>query len=206
MQDRNINIRPQQQKQQDPIDLIKKSTHLLWKKKLWIILITLLVSVLWILLAPFLIKAPEYSATTLIKFDDPRRSRIISAVTDFAQEGTAGKVALLYTNSLLTSVVDSLKLNLRISTKGISRFSFFKDIKIKENLKYGSYNFVLNNKSSEINLFYSNKKEEIEDRLIFTKSFNPDSDIVVNVDSYELLLRKVEAFFIHSTLIALRSA
>ena len=88
------------------------------------------ISLIWLIISPYVFKK-EYTASVTIKFDDPRLSRGISAITDFTQaERTIGKVALLHTNSVLTKVVDTLQLNLRLGTSGIPRFTFFKKINI----------------------------------------------------------------------------
>ena len=100
-------------KKTDPIDLIKKYLNLLWQKKIWIITISLIVAIVWgVVYKMFLQKQREFSATSVIKFEDTRRRTPVGAVTDFSQIGAEGNVAILYANSFLTTVVDSLKMNL----------------------------------------------------------------------------------------------
>ncbi len=187
-----MNIQQKPPKQQDPIELIKKYINLLWSKKLWIVLITAILSILWFFVSPMVMKPPEYNASVVIKFDDPRLSRNISAVTDFTQEQTAGKVALLYTNSLLEQVVDSLQLNVRVSTKGISRFAFFKDIKINDCREFGKYNLVYYKELSKLSVYYSNEQKEIENKLLLSQYFNPDSLVAINANGVLLFLNQRE--------------
>jgi len=188
--------RTQQQKQQDPIEMIKKYVNLLWSKKLWIVLITVFISILWFFVSPMLMKAPEYTSSVIIKFDDPRYSRNVSAVTDFAQEQIQGKVALLYTNSLIEQVVDSLQLNVRVMTKEIPRFPFFKDIKIDSNAEFGKYELKYISDLSKIYVYYTNKYKNAEDKLILTTDYIIDSSVSINVNGLLLLLNQNE--FLHN--------
>jgi len=198
MQNSDINRLPQQprfdraqnQKQQDPIEMIKKYAHLMWNKKWWIVLITCIVSILWFFISPMVMKPPEYSSSVVIKFDDPRLSRGVGAVTDFAQEQTEGKVALLYTNSLLEKVVDSLELNVRVSTPGIARFDFFKKIDIDSAAEFGKYDLVYNEELSKISVLYTNQQKEMEDKLIKSQYFDPDSAVIIQANGLSLILNQ----------------
>ena len=107
---KKINIR---QSQPDTLELVKKYLDIIWRKKVWILLIFLGVSAFWIVFySMFLGTSTIYSAHAIIKFDDPRYNRGTDAVTDFAETQTEAKVALLQTRSFLERVVDSLKLNI----------------------------------------------------------------------------------------------
>jgi capsular exopolysaccharide synthesis family protein len=192
MDNKNVNMRPSQPKQQDPIEMIKKYTKLLWSKKLWIVLITFIVSVIWYFISPMVIKPPEFTSTVIIKFDDPRFSRNIGGVTDFAQEQTEGKVALLYTNSLLEKVVDSLELNVRVNTKGIKRFSFFKKIEIENNAEFGKYDLVYNKELSKISVFYTNNQKEVKDKFLKSQYFSTDSIVVIQANGLTFYLNPTE--------------
>lgn len=188
MIDRNSNIRTQQTKQQDPIELFKKYRNLLWNKKLWILAITAIISILWFILSPILLPEPEYSASVVIKFDDPRLSRGINAVTDFTQaDRTEGKIALLETNSVLAKVVDTLKLNLRIKTKDIKRYSFFKNIRNANSEDYGDYRILLDDE--KILVFYSNDRENINEKLMYSNIFSKDSsNFEINFNKINLVI------------------
>jgi capsular exopolysaccharide synthesis family protein len=185
-----MNTKPIQSKQQDPTEMIKKYLDLLWSNKLWIILITLVVSILWFFISPMVMKLPEYTTSVVIKFDDPRYMGDVSAVTDFAKERTEGKVALLLTNSLLEQIVDTLQLNLKIITKGISRFTLLKHIEIKENAKYGNYNVKYDKNLSLVNVYYTNKLNEIENEHILSVNYDPDSLIHIDINGINLLLNQ----------------
>jgi len=128
MQNMKPNMRPASMQQKNIGELIAKYKSLLWQKKYWIIGITSVVTLLWLIIfSAFLSQRIEYTSSVTIKFDDPRRSAT-SGVTDFAQFGSEGKVAILYTNTFLARVVDTLNLNLYLTTPGINRFDLFRQI------------------------------------------------------------------------------
>ncbi len=184
-----MNIQQQQSKQDDPMEMIKKYFALLWSKKFWIILLIFGISIVWILLySTFLKKEQKHTATVIIKFDDPRETAHIGAITDFAIQKTEGKIALLYTNSLLSKIVDSLHLNIRISTKGIPRYSFFKKINIKENSKYGNYIISFDDDEKKLNLFYTRKELNIDNKLLYSARLPDSSFVVVDIDEFRLEL------------------
>ncbi len=188
MNNRNMAMKSQQPQQQDPIEMVKKYTNLLWRKKLWIILITVIISIVWFFISPMVMKPPEYNASVIIKFDDPRRSANIGGIRDFVREGNSGKIAMLNTHSVLSKVVDSLTLNVRINSKEISYFSFFNKIIIKEDPKYGSYEFIANKSKSQLNLYYTNERENIHNRLVSSQDYKNDSIIHVDIDGLTLFL------------------
>ena len=64
-----------------------------------------------------------FTTSSVIRFDDPRLSKGISAVTDFsAGMETISKASLFKSNSFIESVVDSLNLNL-ILTDIMTKFN-----------------------------------------------------------------------------------
>jgi len=88
----------------DPIKLVKKYLNLLWQKKTWIILISILVAIVWVLVFKLYIqKQREFTSTAVIKFEDPRR-RSIGAMTEFANIGVAGNMAILNSSSFLYTI------------------------------------------------------------------------------------------------------
>ncbi len=93
-------------------ELISKYWNLIWQKKIFITLIFVFMSVLWYGIYMWKLEGKQkYTTSAIVKFDDPRQSRGVGAVPDFAAEGSIGKAAILQTNSFLRTVVDSLKLN-----------------------------------------------------------------------------------------------
>jgi len=190
MENKNQNVRVHKPKQQDPVEMIKKYADLLWQNKTWIILSTVIATVLWFYLYHnFLRQPPLQTASVMIKFDDPRFSPGAKGVSDFGLERTEGKVLLLTTNKLLSQVVDSLKLNVRLITKGITRASFFERIQIKENPQYGIYYFEKDSKLNEIGLYFTNKREGIEEQLVLKKDLNLNSNIAIDIEGLKLILK-----------------
>ena len=179
--------RPQMsQRDQSFSEIAAKYKSLLWQKKYWIIIITLCFTAIWIVFySLFLSKQLEYTSSATLKFDDPRR-RTVSMVTDVAEFSSDGKVAILYTNSFLQKVVDSLSLNLVLYTRGINRFELFKKIHIGENAKYGDYKIV--NNEEVIDIIYTNKREDIEDSNIYSGSLPSGSDLNLEINGIKLTL------------------
>ncbi len=164
--------------QTDPVDLLKKYSKIIWQKKFWILLIFILISAAWIVFySMFLKTSAVYTANAIIKFDDPRNTRRVDAVTDFAETQTEAKVALLQTRSFLEKVVDSLDLDIRVKTPGVSRFKLFRKIQYGANAKYGSYKLV--NAGNKIEVYYTNDNDKIKNLQINT--FDLPSDSVFNL-------------------------
>lgn len=177
VQDRSVH--KMQDANPDIIEVLNKYRRLVWGNKFWILLILVLVSVLWFFFYSFILeKAPEYTASAVIKFDDPRLSREVSAVTDFAQSENESKLTILKTSYFLDKVIDSLKLDIVLKTEGINRFFLFKSISITSNAKHGSYKIV--NDRNKLQIFYSNKKENQINSLINTIIFPSGSVVHLN--------------------------
>jgi succinoglycan biosynthesis transport protein ExoP len=186
MQNMKTGSNPLSSNQQNIGEILSNYKRLLWQKKYWIIIITLLITAIWfVVYTMFLSKQIEYSSSVILKFDDPRR-RSISAVEDFAQFGSEGKVAILYTNSFLSQVVDSLALNLVLKTRGINRFNLFKVINPGVDAKFGNYRIITHN--DEINVYYTNEKENIEDLNIYSNKLLSDSNVNMNINGLDLVL------------------
>jgi capsular exopolysaccharide synthesis family protein len=170
----------------DTMDMFKKYARLIWKKKFTILLTTILTLIVWILVYTFLIsKAAEIQTSAVIRFDDPR-SRRITAVAEFSSMSNISKVAVLRSNSFLTKVVDSLKLNVMIKTRGLRRTALFAKIDIRENPKFGLYK-ISRNKNSFL-FYYSNKKKDIDDKLIYETRMNSDSTIYFDQNGLNLII------------------
>ena len=71
----------------DFVLLFKNYLKLIWKNKYWILLIFLSISIFWTFAyKKFLGKSPEFSTTSIIRFDNPSRyGREANGLTDFAQ-------------------------------------------------------------------------------------------------------------------------
>lgn len=179
-----------QQSQPDTIELVKKYINIIWRNKLWIVLIFLTVSALWfVFYSMFLQSSPVYTAHAIIKFDDPRNSRRADAVTDFAETQSEAKVALLQTRSFLEKVVDSLKLNIILRTPGINRFDFFRHIELKENYQQGDYKLL--NTNGRIEVWYSNKEEKIKNIKIQILDLPKESNLKLSLDGCDLELDRI---------------
>ena len=196
------------EQQTDPIDLVKKYLKIIWQKKFWILLIFIFSSAIWVVLySMFLKTSAVYTAYAIIKFDDPRDTRRVDAVTDFAETQTAAKIALLETRSFLEKVIDSLDLDIRIKTPGINRFKLFKKVHYGTNTQYGNYKIL--NKGNIIEIYYTNDKDGIKNLKINTFTLPSDSifnmsinglNINVNVQ-YLKTLPQVEFNFVEKSII-----
>ncbi len=168
---------PQSQK----IDL-NHYVRLLLEKKIWIVLITIFVSVLWYFIYPvFLHKEEQYYFLSVIRFDDPRNTQSASGIDDrFTYIDAESKIRVIQTTPFLREVIDSLSLNIVSRTHGLSRENIFSEIKLdKNNLKYGKYELRKNKTSVDIR--YTNKNENKEDFLI--KTINIGSDSILNLNT-----------------------
>jgi capsular exopolysaccharide synthesis family protein len=174
--------------QKDMMELVKKYFYLFWKKKYLLLIITICFSLVWLVFYRYFLKeTPRYSASTIIKFDDPRFSREISGITDFSQMDISGKIALLTTRNFLNSVVDSLKLNFRLDTKDINRFELIKSIRLNEKTKYGNYKLVIN-PTQNVSVYLTKPDERIENKLILTKEMTNEPALELNIDGSLLVL------------------
>jgi len=168
-------------------EMISKYSKLFWKKKYWIIGITVGVSILWfIFFSLFLNEEMEYTSSVTIKFDEPRQTTNAQAVTDFAQFGSEGKVAILKTNSFLAQVVDSLHLNLVLRTPGINRFDFFKRIDLSKDSKLGLYKLVL--ADDQLAVYYTNEMEEITGQEIHTQPFESLAEVDLTFNGIHMVV------------------
>ena len=176
-----LNSKPSQEIiKPDIFELVKKYLHLIWRKKYWIILITLLVTILWIFVYNFYLEtSADYITSAVIQFDDPRASRGYSPVTDFDYMTNLSKVAIVNSSTFLNKVVDSLNLNISIATPGIRRTQFFFNLRVDSLPNYGLYKFV-KNKHDSLNVFYTKRSENISNELIYSTSFKDDSIAIFN--------------------------
>lgn len=146
-----------------------------WLKKHWIVLFSLVFSILGGYLYNKYFKiSKEYTVTSVIRFEDPRGRNESSGVADFAQLGSEGKVAILTTRSLLNKVVDSLKLNIVIQDPEINRLKFIKSVKIYPAAKFGTYTLEIKDKK----LLIKYKSENTNNEEINLKSQKlPDTQL-----------------------------
>ena len=141
-------------RQKQPKLHLKKYINFILAKKYWILISAIIFTILWYYsYLYYQAKIKEYTATAIIRFDDPSSRRDIAALTDFsAGIATRDKARMLNTNNFLKKVVDSLKLNILLSDTDLPRASFIKSIEFSEPLYYGSYYFKI---EDDIKLFRS---------------------------------------------------
>ena len=176
--------------QADSMEAFKKYLNLIWIKKLWIILITLVFTFFWLFVySAFLKPINEYTAYAIIKFDNPQYDRNLNAITDFAQTQADAKIALLQTRSFMEKVVDSLKLNIVLNTPGIDRFNFIKKVSFNNNARLGDYKLYIN--INKIDVYYSNRIEKIKNVKIETKYFENDSVMDLSFNGINLKLNSL---------------
>jgi len=180
------------QDQNTPAPLnIKKYINYLVKNKHWIFINAILFSIIAGILMPvFIEKTKKYKTSSVIRFDDPRLSKGISALTDFsAGMETASKASLFKSNSFIESVVDSLNLNLIMITPEERRSGLFKKIKISPNASEGLYKFKIQDETCKI--YY---EDPVTEKTSMIKEFNnmPDSELIVNIMGLELRLNTSE--------------
>lgn len=174
-------IKPNGFPQQRKIDF-NHYIRLILEKKWWIVLITVLFSVIWYFIYPMILdKDQQYYFSAIIRFDDPRLAQSASGLDDrFTRMETESKIRVINTTPFLTRVVDSLRLNIISRTSGLSREEIFADIDLdKANLKYGQYQLLKNDE--KIDILYTNKQEEKENFRIETLQNLADSLVHFNV-------------------------
>lgn len=178
----------QSQKRLIQID-IKKYLTVLWKNKIWIILISFLIAVVWSFVFPLVKKKfSKYTTSAIIKFDDSSFSDDVSTVSNEDFMAPEGKVAIIYTYSFLERVVDTLNYNLFVLTHRLNRSELLKNIKVSRKAKYGEYKIKKSKNSLEI--FYTNANKSIENRKLETVFLTSDSLHQVSVNGFEFTLNK----------------
>ena len=157
-----------------PIDFIHY-TRLLIEKKYWILLITVAISLLWYLILPtILAKKQNYTYQAVIRFEDPRiRARVGNIDERLTMVETESRTKVIKTTKFLSQVIDSLKLNVLSSTPGLNRDDIFSQIELERDLRYGRYS--LRKEKFALELYYTNKKEGIKDKLLQAVRFGKDS-------------------------------
>ena len=172
---------------------IKKYLTFLFTKKYWIFISAVIVSVMWYYgYSYYKEKVREYTASTIIRFDDPRSSRNIGALTDFsAGIATQGRAKILHTNMFLKKVVDSLKLNIFVSDNEVPRRFFIKSIEFSDQLKYGSYYFKIKN---NINLFHVSQKDGQKEVLIKKFPLTDRDSLEVETDGFKAVFTIPSSF------------
>ncbi len=171
---------PSQAQLQSTIDF-SKYFKLMWKKKHWIMLFTVLISVLWFFAISMFAIKPEYTSSAVIRFDDPRGG---IAVTDFGVMDAISKRAVLNTRSFLGRVVDSLHYNIIYASEKINPATFVKSIEIVPEAKHGNYK-ILNHQTFLV-VYFTNKEESIEDSVLKRIPIAADSCIIMAVNGLRL--------------------
>jgi len=168
---------------------LERYLHIVSLNKLWVIVITSIFTVLWILIfALFIEKETNYPTSTLIRFGDPRSRTPVGAMRDFSSMSNESKVAVLHSNVFLGKVVDSLKLNVEIETRKVRRLELIKKIDLAPNVEYGQYQLQM--LEPKLNMYYTNKQKDIKHKLITSSRISNDSLIVISGNGLTLTLDK----------------
>ncbi len=168
-------------------ELISKYWKLIQAKRLIIGIIIIVSTIIWFgIYKMIIVKRQTYSTTAIIKFDDPESRRDVRAVTDFAIEGSSGKLAVLTTSTFLKMVVDSLNLNLVVVTPNIDRFTLFKEINISQDAKFGLYTFE--HKDNSVIVSYTNEEDEIYQETIVDIPLPLNRDLNFNYKGLKMQL------------------
>jgi tyrosine-protein kinase Etk/Wzc len=171
-----------QKSDKDSTELLKEYLNLLWGRKIWIIIITAVITLSWVFIYKLFLKEDQnYTSSAMIRFETSK-----SAVTDFATMEITGKLTILETRTFLKKVSDSLKLNIFLQTPGINRFELFKKIVFSDTAKLGEYR--LSRVEDIINVFYSNKDEDIENKSILSTFIDLDYPVILDINGIELEL------------------
>ncbi len=134
------------------------------KKKVFVLAITFIL--FFLVVFKMFLAEPQYTAESLVRFDDPRLTRNVGAVTDFAVENPLSKIPIIRTNRFLSEVVDSLALQFILVEPKIRIKSIFESYRIVDTLKIGHYEIKF--KDGKYNIYYTNKNLGIEDSLILS--------------------------------------
>lgn len=142
---------------------------LLLDKKYWIITIALFFIIIWIFIAPnLLLKQQMYDFQAVVRFEDQRIQARFGGVEDrITMMETESRTKIIKTTQFIKRVIDSLDLNIQITTPGVFRKDVFKSISTDPKLNYGNYT-IIKKDDSKIDLLYSNKQKKIENKLIKT--------------------------------------
>lgn len=163
--------------------------HLLLDKKYWIFLIILLTSVMWYFILPVILAIEKkYDFQAIIRFEDPRvRTRMRNVDQQLAVLETESRTRVIKTTTFLTRVVDSLNLNILSSTPGISRSDIFSDIILDKDPKYGNY--IIKRDDISIGIYYTNEKENIENKLLQAYRFVPNKIFNFDINGLHLKIK-----------------
>ncbi|MFP4680358.1 MAG: GumC family protein [Chitinispirillaceae bacterium] len=132
--------------------------HLVLRKAWFIIPVTVVVLVLWVLvLAKMGMLRPELEAQAVLRFEDPDN---LSAVDERVGDDPESRTVLIQSRSFLENVVR--KLSLQLTTGKVPRASVFDSITVQAEALTGSY--VLEIEDQQYTVLYSNRSAGIEDR------------------------------------------
>ena len=167
-----------------PLNLKKYFNYAL-KKKYWILLSAVFFAIIAGTIVPMYLKMTQkFTTSSMIRFDDPRLSRGISAVTDFtAGMETISKASLFKSNSFIERVVDSLNLNLIVTTSRVKRTRLFKTITIGHDVLEGTYTFEIQLPTCKV--YY---ESPITEQTSIIKEFDNLSDSVIILEENGLKL------------------
>ncbi len=169
-----------------------KYLKLIWRKKNLVIVFTLLFTIAWYFLAKVAIPStPDYISSAIIKFDE---TEFRSGVTDVSKMQTQSKVMILETSSFLLRVIDSLGLNVIVTEPLVNRFTTIKNVDIKKFNQIGKYELKKNN--GKIDIYYTNKIKDIENKFIGSLTYNQKNDITFDTDefSFEIDINHFQKF------------
>ena len=188
MEMKNQSMAGNRPEQIQPIsEILVKYWNMIWAKKVFVLVTILITSLVWVVVYKKVIEARKtFTTTAIVKFDDPKQSHDYLAVTDFAYENSAGKIAILSTSTFLKTIADSLKLNLSIISPAVSRFEMFHKVGITEDATLGIY--VFDERDDSLKVYLTNKDEDIEDLHIASFPFPLEDNLHLQYKGLELIL------------------
>ena len=174
---------------QQTIDF-RRYQRLLWKKKYLILTITAVFTVIWLVIYSLFLSGIKFESSAIVKFDDPRFSRQVGAVTDFAIMGAHGKLAVLRTNSFLNRVVDSLKYNIVFDDEKVNPFKLCKKIKIDKNAVYGQYTVEF--EMDTLTVSFSGNGDMLDEILLGKDHFGSKDDPYFKANGLSIVFNRNE--------------
>jgi tyrosine-protein kinase Etk/Wzc len=142
-----------------------KYVRLVWERKYWILLITASVLGIWVLFYSYFIgdTIEKYTTSAVVRFTESRRSNL-GPGTEIDQMSSVSKVAVLTSNLFLEKPVDSLKLNIVLTTAGVKRSRLFHSIEILQDFQTGQYTMVRD--LNRLTFFYFDVSKNVRDVLL----------------------------------------
>ncbi len=135
---------------------LRKYIRMILKNKKYVAIYTFVFAVLFFILFKLFLARPEYTSESLVRFDDPRLTQQIGAVTDFALEDPRSKIPIITTNNFLSELVDTLSLQFNLNEPDALISDVFRSYHALDSLKTGQYYIKFTKEKYRV--YYSNNK------------------------------------------------